>query len=119
MGNTITPGDIVSTGRIELAEVTGVEYATAIQERRGLAGLALFPAHYPFPNVPDPLASMTTSRPGQQRPRLPRGRYATIAERAQHESLRDLALACGVSHETIRAIVHRADRARLAVAAAD
>jgi len=69
--------------------------------------------------VPAPPASTTTSQPGQQRPRLSRGRYATIAERAHHESLRDLALAYGVSHETIRAIVRRAERARLAVAAAD
>ncbi|MGN6758977.1 MAG: hypothetical protein ACTHMJ_21610 [Thermomicrobiales bacterium] len=33
--------------------------------------------------------------------------WPTIAARAQHESLRDLAAAYGVSHETIRAIVRR------------
>ncbi len=30
-----------------------------------------------------------------------------VAARARHESLRDLALAYGVSHETIRAVVKR------------
>jgi hypothetical protein len=49
---------------------------------------------------------------------VPRHLYPAIAERARHESLRHLAVAYGVSHETIRAIVRRATRAQFTAVAA-
>ena len=94
--------------KAETAEVTGVECATATREGRGLAGRAVVPAYYlgPFvPSAPSPAAALP---PPQQRPRLSRSAYPTIAERSRYESLRDLAAEYGVSHETIRAIVRRA-----------
>jgi hypothetical protein len=50
---------------------------------------------------------------------LPQQLNPSIAERARHESLRDLAAEYGVSHETIRGVVRRATLASLAVTAAD
>jgi predicted DNA binding protein len=44
--------------------------------------------------------------------------WPEIAERARYASLRDLAIEYGVSHETIRAVVRRATRARLIAAVA-
>ncbi len=46
-------------------------------------------------------------RPPQQQPCIDPAHWAAIAARAEHESLRDLAVAYGVSYETIRAIVRR------------
>ncbi|HEY8599828.1 MAG TPA: hypothetical protein VIL85_15435 [Thermomicrobiales bacterium] len=46
--------------------------------------------------------------PAQQRPALAHDEWTVIAERARHESLRDLAIVYGVSHETIRATTRRA-----------
>ena len=95
----------------------GVEYASATREGQGIAGMAVFPDYYlgPFaPEAPPPAALI----PPQQRPRLPRSSYPAIAERARHESLRDLAAEHGVSHETIRAIVRRVGRLALVAAAA-
>jgi hypothetical protein len=43
----------------------------------------------------------------QHTPRIDPVNWAAIAERARHESLRDLAVAYGVSHGTIRAILRR------------
>jgi hypothetical protein len=47
----------------------------------------------------------------QHRPKIAPDQRPLIAARAQHESLRDLAIAYGVSRETIRAIVQRMRRA--------
>lgn len=44
---------------------------------------------------------------GLKGPQLPPEVWPEIARRAEHESLRDLAIAYGVSHETIRTIVRR------------
>lgn len=102
-----------------MAELTGVECATATREGQGLAGMAVFPDYYlgPFePAVPTPA---TAPIPPQQRPRLPRSCYPIIDERARHESLRDLAAEYGVSHETIRALVRHARGTASAPMAAD
>ncbi len=57
-------------------------------------------------------------RPPQQQPQIDPALWPEIAERAQHESLRDVAAEYGVSHETIRAIVRRMfDRERDTAAA--
>ncbi len=45
--------------------------------------------------------------PPQKRPRLDRRQHPIIADRARYESLRDLAIAYGVSYETIRTVVRR------------
>jgi hypothetical protein len=79
--------------------------------------MAVFPDYYLGPFAPEAPVS-AASPPLQQRPRLPRSSYPTIAERARHESLRDLAAEYGVSHETIRAVVRRVVGTRLAAAAA-
>ena len=50
---------------------------------------------------------VTPATPAQHRPRLDPARWPEIAERARHESLRAVAAAYGVSHETIRTIVRR------------
>jgi hypothetical protein len=97
--------------------VTGVDYASATREGQGLASLSLFPDYYlgPFaPEAPSPAAAP----PPQHRPRLPHSSYPAIAERARHESLRDLAAEYGVTHETIRAVVRRARQADGALLAA-
>ena len=89
------------------AEPTGVDYATATREGPGLAGMAMFPDYYLGPFAPEAPSPAAVPPPRQQRPRLPRNLYPIIAERARHESLRDLAAEYGVSHETVRAIVRR------------
>ena len=89
---------------VYLAEVTGVEYA---------------PSHVP----PDlavlylPIALLPPLQhtpPAHKRPRLAAGTGTDVAERLRHESLRDLAVAYDVSHETIRKVADRAWRERLA-----
>ncbi len=77
--------------------MTGVGYAGSIPPA------ALFPAYYP---VPAP-AVVPVLSPRQKRPRLAPEAWPTIAERARHESLRELATEYAVSHETIRAVVRR------------
>ncbi|HEY8597053.1 MAG TPA: hypothetical protein VIL85_01405 [Thermomicrobiales bacterium] len=80
----------------------------------------VFPAHFPLGGaLPDSLPSPQQAPPPQHRPHLPPACWPEVAARARHESLRDLALAYGVSHETIRAVVKRiAATARDAPAAA-
>jgi Zn-dependent peptidase ImmA (M78 family) len=70
--------------------------------------MAAFPDYYLGPFAPETPSPATALPLPQQRPRLPRSVYPTIAKRAQYESLRDLAAEYGVSHETIRAILRRA-----------
>ncbi len=57
-----------------------------------------------------PYAVLEAPRPcaPQHRPRRARDYWPEIAARARYESLRELAAECGVSHETIRAVVRRA-----------
>ena len=50
---------------------------------------------------------VTLVRPPQQQPQLDSALWSAIAERARYESLRDLAVEYGVSHETIRSILRR------------
>lgn len=54
------------------------------------------------------VATVTRSTiPAQKRARLDAALWPRIANRARHESLRDLAIAYGVSYETIRTVVRR------------
>ena len=68
-----------------------------------------------------PHAVLAAPRPfaPQHRPRLAREYWTEIAERARHESLRDLAAEYGVSHETIRAAVRHATGPHIASTTAD
>lgn len=82
-------------------------------------GVSLFPQYFPLIGrarasvVPEPVPRSVASRPAhthslpQHAPRLASTLWPIIAERAEHESLRDLAVAYGVSHETIRGVVRR------------
>ena len=56
----------------------------------------------------------TTNPPVHKRPRLALNVDAELAERARYESLRDLAVAYDVSHETVRAALRRRHRQDLA-----
>ncbi len=56
--------------------------------------------------------------PAQHQPQIDPALWPEIAERARHESLRALAVAYGVSHETIRTIVRRLAGKEPAAAAA-
>lgn len=84
--------------------MTGFEYARS-HRPPSPAARPTFPAYYPVlvPDRPAPARPI----PQQRRRRLDRALWPEIAARAEHESLRDLAAAYGVSHETIRAIVKR------------
>ena len=62
-----------------------------------LPPIAYFPVESP----------VTLQQPEQHRPHIDPVVWPEIAERARHDSLRQLAAAYGVSHETIRAIVRR------------
>ena len=53
-------------------------------------------------------------RPAQHWPHVDLTFWPEIAQRARHESLRDLAAEYGVSHETIRTILQREARKRVA-----
>jgi len=82
----------------------------------------IFPVHFPIggtlPDDPHPCQEAPLP---QHRPQLPPACWPEVAARARHESLRDLALAYGVSHETIRAVVKRvraAERAALSASLA-
>ena len=100
-GKTRTPGDLLSTGRIELAEVTGGHSR-----------------EYKLPDTHFAVAiPAILVRPPQQQPQLDAALWPAIAERARYASLRDLAAEYGVSHETVRAIVRRGGSALADVAA--
>ena len=73
---------------------------------------SIFPARFPVPAPP--VVVEPTPPPLQRRPRLAPALHRVIAERARHESLRDLAVAFEVSHETIRTIVRRTGLGRVA-----
>ena len=63
-----------------------------------------------------PIALLPTLEPvrsAHKRPRLAIDVGPEVAERLRHESLRDLAVAYDVSHETIRKVADRAWRVRL------
>ncbi len=86
------------------AELIGVEYAPS-QVTPDAAALYL-----PIALLPP----LEHTPPAHQRPRLAAGVGAGVGERLQHESLRDLAIAYDVSHETIRKVADRAWWGRLA-----
>jgi len=92
-------------GRIRVCELAGRPYTRD--------DAPIFPAHFPVGDtLPENLHPC-------HRPQLPPACWPEVAARARHESLRDLALAYGVSHETIRAVVKRvAATARATLAAA-
>lgn len=98
----------VRGNRIALAEVTGVEYAPL----QAGSGVALY-----FPLVTLPPEEATPKPPAHKRPRLAAALDAELAERARYESLRDLAVAYGVGHETIRGALQRRHRRGLAALA--
>ncbi len=95
---------MLSTGRIELAEVTGVGYAPSQAHRENTT-------HY-FPIAALPAGPHEL--PAHQRPRLPAALGAELTERVRHESLRDLAVAYDVSHETVRGMLQRQHERNLA-----
>jgi len=80
-----------------LAEVTGVRYAPSQADRGDTA-------HY-FPIAA--LPSVPPVPPAHKRPRLTAALGGELAERVRHESLRDLAVAYDVSHETVRGTLQR------------
>jgi hypothetical protein len=67
-----------------------------------------------FPIVPSPPDQAEPKLPIQKRPRLTQDLDAELVERARYESLRNLAIAYDVSHETIRAALGRQHRRALA-----
>ena len=79
------------------AEWIGVQYAPLQAD----SGVALY---FPIVTLPPDLAA--PNPPAHKRPRLA-ALDAELAERAQYESLRDLAVAHDVSHETIRGMLRR------------
>jgi hypothetical protein len=102
--------------KAEYAGLTGFEPASAIPPN-GASAAVIFPAQYPvFKVLPNGMQAARPATPKQKRPRLHPSRWPEIAERARYESLRDLAAAYSVSHETIRAILGRMAK-RNAVAA--
>ena len=60
---------------------------------------------------------VTSQRPAQHQPHVDPALWPEIAARAEHEALRSLAAAYGVSHETIRTIRRREAREQVAEAA--
>ena len=106
---------------VYLAYWTPVTSASSIRPVDSASpGVVVFPAYFPLHSHPHPWAALppivgSPRAPRralpQHTPRIDRSSWLVIAERARHESLRDLALAYGVSHETIRAIVRRVDAA--------
>jgi hypothetical protein len=83
-----------------------------------MAHTPIFPVYFPVPEPPVAPA-LPAPPPSQRRPRLAPSLYPLIAERARQESLRDLAMEYGVSHETIRAITRRTQGAAVEALAAD
>ena len=86
------------------AEWIGVEYAPS----QVGGDVALY-----FPIVALPPEQPTTNPPVHKRPRLA-ALDTQLAERARYESLRDLAVAHAVSHETVRAALRRRHRRDMA-----
>jgi hypothetical protein len=82
---------------------------------------SVFPSRFPiWGGLPTSVQQARPATPKQKRPRIHPTDWPEIAQRARHESLRDLAAAYGVSHETIRAITGRVAAAqRLGAPAAD
>ncbi len=72
-----------------------------------LAPVVYFPVESP----------VTLRQPAQYQPQPDPALWPEIAERARHESLRGLAAAYGVSHETIRTIRRREARKQVPEAA--
>ena len=92
-------------------------------------GVVVFPAYFPLLG-PAPSAAIPTLTPPlgafrrAQAARLPRNTpkpdpasWQAIAERSRHESPRDLASAYGVSYDTIRTVIRRANAAERAASA--
>jgi hypothetical protein len=103
------------------AEVNPVTSASSIRTMRPVdsmsPGAIVFPVYFPLPQpetfipILTPRSRHATTRlvskrrPPQQTSKIDPAQWPHIAERARFESLRDLAVAFGVSHETIRKIV--------------
>ena len=88
------------------ARVSGTDWSRTREYK--LPPVAYFPVESP----------VTLRRPVQHQPQIDPARWPEIAERARHQSLRALAVAYGVSHETIRTIVRRLAGKEPAAAAA-
>ena len=130
-GMRIEEGDERRGDHVYLAYWTPV---TSARSNRSLddssAGGFLFPTYFPIarragtPTAPqadrrDICPCPPRPRPQQHTPKLDHALWPRIAERARHESLRDLAAEYGVSHETIRTIVRRAHGGAAGPVAAD
>jgi hypothetical protein len=70
--------------------------------------MGAFPSHFPIMIAPHPLQPATK----RNQVRVGAALWPDIRARAQHESLRALAAAYGVSHETIRRIILTDTRAQ-------
>jgi len=94
------------------------------------AGVSHFPAYFPLASsatapvlaLLQPLQQSPTSllRQGvgvspRRATKIAPEQWPQIADRAKHESLRDLATGYGVSHETIRAILRRMQSVAIAI----
>ena len=95
------------TVKFALAEVTGVESACVIPIGTLDTGGRSFPAYYPIRRYRGGKGHEQNEPTTAPRPRLSPELWPEIAARAADESLRRLAAAYGVSHETIRTIVRR------------
>jgi hypothetical protein len=99
--------------KAKTAEVTGLEPAPSHHNRTG-SGAPTFPTYFPIvPGAPTIQSAAPHHRPQQRgpssgpqhTPRIAPEHWPEVAERAKAASLRDLAVAYDVSHETIRKIV--------------
>ncbi len=118
-----------AAGGFDRSEVNPVTSASSIRSVDSRSpGVSVFPQYFRL-MPPDDHAPATTpmqqrvkqqrtmvARLPQHRPKIGPTLWPTIAERARSESLRDLAVEYGVSHETIRSIVKRTDRGLLNLA---
>jgi hypothetical protein len=104
-----------ATGEFTHAYSTSVTSASPIRPVDAMApGVIVFPRYSPLcrSGCPSP-APAAAPRPPKKRllpqrtPRIAPANWPFIAARARHESLRDLAAAYGVNHETIRVILRR------------
>ena len=97
--------------KAEIAGLTGVEPACVIPAGTLDTNGRSFPAYYPIRGEAGDRAHEHNEPTRAPCPRLSPELWPEIAARAERESLRTLAAAYGVSHETIRTIVRRTAQA--------
>ena len=89
--------------------MTGIGYARSTSTFPDTNAVACFPTHF-LTGLPFIVTTQVTAPPEHRRSQLERAQWSEIAKRARFESLRDLAVEYGVSHQTISNIVHRERR---------